>query len=249
MFSIDSPTTILTILIGLIVLIVIILGIIIWAASRRPHTAQAAKPNREAAPARTRLQEILRLSRDPDTGRVVTEFQNRIIRDPRTLSRGEREYLVRLAKDWYTWLGIPEPQTVAKGEASPATATGATVPASPAAPVAMPVETISSRPAVAADTQANVPVPPMAPVNPAAADLLVSPIPRSIVQQVDDILQEKLATHPAPVPTIKLAEDPREGVVVWVNQKKYVGIESVTDPDVRAIIRSAVVEWEHRTEK
>ena len=62
-------------------------------------------------------------------------------------------------------------------------------------------------------------------------------------------MQEKLAAHPGPVPSIKLAEDPYEGVIVWVNQTKFIGIESVTDPDVRAIIRSAAVEWEHRTEK
>jgi hypothetical protein len=66
---------------------------------------------------------------------------------------------------------------------------------------------------------------------------------------VDDILQEKLAAHPGPIPAIKLAEDPYEGVIVWVNTTKYIGIESVTDQTVRAIIRSAAVEWEHRTEK
>ena len=243
MFTIDSPTTILIGLIGVIVLIIILVGIIIALATRRPRTAPAARPNR-AAPARPRLQEILRLWRDPDNGRVVTEFQNRAIRDPRSLNKSELDYLVRLAKDWSTWLSIAEPQPASKGEASSA------APVSQAVSAAVAAETIAARPVAAAPVQAIVPLPPVVPANPAAAaELLQSPVPRSIVQQVDDIVQEKLAAHPGPVPSIKLAEDPYEGVIVWVNQTKFIGIESVTDPDVRAIIRSAAVEWEHRTEK
>ena len=237
MFAISDPNTILIGLIGIIVLIIIIIGVIIAVAFRRPRPAQPAKPAKEATPAPARLQEILHLSRDPDTGRVVTKFQNRIIQDPHTLSKAERDYLVRLAKDWYTWLGIPEPQPAATGEASPTV------------PVDLPVEAISARPDTGVPVQPNIPVAPPAQKNAAAATLLESPIPRSIVEQVDDIVQEKLAAHPGPVPAIKLAEDPYEGVIVWVNQTKYVGIESVTDPTVRAIIRSAAVEWEHRTEK
>jgi hypothetical protein len=249
MFTIGDPNTILIGLVVIIALIIILIGVIIGAAVRRPRPARAAKPaNKGATPARPRLQEILRLSRDPDTGRVVTEFQNRIIRDPHTLSKGEHDYLVRLAKDWYTWLGVPEPQPAAKVEASPTVPVSSPNPAdtAPAAVESMPAEPVAPPPP--ASVAPVVAVPP-AQVNPAAAELLQSPIPRSIVEQVDDIVQEKLAAHPGPIPTIKLKEDPYEGVIVWVNQTKYIGIESVTDPDVRAIIRSAAVEWEHRTEK
>jgi hypothetical protein len=247
MFAISDPNTILIGLIGIIVLIIIIIGVIIAVAFRRPRPTQAAKPAKVAAPARQRLQEILRLSRDPDTGRVVTEFQNRIIRDPHTLSKGERDYLVRLAKDWYNWLGIPEPQGEASSAAAP---TVSTEPGSPTVPVDLPpAEAIFAQPEAGVPVQPNIVAPPPPQKNAAAASLLESPIPRSIVEQVDDIVQEKLAAHPGPVPVIKLVEDPYEGVIVWVNQTKYVGIESVTDPTVRAIIRSAAVEWEHRTEK
>ena len=44
MFTIDSPTTILIGLIGVIVLIIILVGIIIALATRRPRTAPAARP-------------------------------------------------------------------------------------------------------------------------------------------------------------------------------------------------------------
>jgi hypothetical protein len=246
--AIANANIFLYVLIGLAVLIIILIAVIIGAATRRPRTPQAAKPVKATTPPRPRLQEILRLSRDPDTGRVVSEFQGRIIRDPHTLSKVERDYLVRLAKDWYTWLGIPEPQPAAQSEASLAASAAPTVPDAPVAPA---TESISAEPVAPAYPQVDMPLPHVAPAPPAAvaAELLQSPIPRSIVQQVDDIVQEKVAAHPGPIPSIKLAEDPYEGVIVWVNQTKFVGIESVTDPVVRAIIRSAAVEWEHRTEK
>jgi hypothetical protein len=188
------------------------------------------------------LQEVLRLWRDPDTGRVITEFQNRAIRDPRLLSTSERDYLVRLAKDWAAWLDI-------SGAPAASTSEGG-----PAAPVSTPdptnlVSAAQAEKTVSTGTKANAPIPAPVQDKPAAASLLQPAIPRSIVEQVDDILQEKLAAHPGPIPSIKLVEDPYEGVIVWVNQTKYVGIESVTDPTVRTLIRSAAVEWEHRTEK
>jgi len=249
MFAIDNPNIFIIILIVLAVLILVLVAIIIGVATRRPKTpAQAAKPEKAATatPARPHLQEILRLWRDPDTGRVVTEFQNRAIRDPRTLNKSERDYLVRLAKDWYAWLGMSEPPSAAKVEATPAATISPTEPTISSAPAPTPIEAMVPEPIAPPLPQASVPV--TAPkINLAAAPILESPVPRSIVQQVDDIVQEKLAAHPGSIPAIKLVEDPYEGVIVWVNQTKYIGIESVTDPDVRAIIRSAAVEWEHRT--
>jgi hypothetical protein len=245
--TIDSPTTILYALIGIIVIILVIVAIIVWLVARRASSAKPAGPRKSAVPARPRAQEILRLMRDADTGRVVTEFQNRSIRDPRTLSKAERDYLIRLARDWSAWLGVPEAQPAAKVAAIPEASIA------PGAPDNLPAEPVLTAPIVApapgAAVQVDAPVLPLAQAIPVVAPLPAAPTPLSIVQQVDEILQEKLAAHTAPVPIIRLVEDPHDGVVVWVNQAKYIGIESVTDPNVRAIIRSAAVEWEHRTEK
>ena len=241
--AIDSQNTILIALIVLVFFIIIIIGVIVSLVARRSRNAQSAEPRREAIPAHPRLQEILRLCRDLDTGRVVTEFQGRVIRDPRTLSRSERDYLVRLAKDWTSWLGIPEPQPAVKVEPAQeypieaAASAGSTVEPEPASSMVTPVVAAG---AVAA-AQANPPALPIAPVTPVVTPLPEPPTPRSIVQQVDDILQEKLASHPVPVPIIRLVEDSQQGVVVWLNTTKYVGIESVTDQEARALIRSAVV--------
>jgi hypothetical protein len=248
--TIDSLNPILYALIGIIVIIFIIIAIIVWLVARRARSTKPAQPRKGAVPARSRAQEILRLMRDPDTGRVVTEFQNRTIRDPRTLSKAERDYLIRLAKDWGAWLGVPEAQPAAKVAPAPETATPAvSVPANPPAQAEPVLAAPIFAPAPVAVVQANAPGLPLAQATPVVAPLPAPTTPLSIVQQVDEILQEKLAAQPAPVPVIRLVEDPHDGVVVWVNQTKYVGIESVNDPNVRAIIRSAAVEWEHRTEK
>jgi len=258
--TINSPTPIIIGLIALIVIIIVLIAVVIGILSRRSRNkARAAESKKGAVQPRPQRQEILRLLRDPDTGRVITEFQNRTIRDPRTLSKLERDYLIRLAKDWTLWLGASEPQPEAKATPIPETPPAPSVPARPAAKpvIAAPVSVV----APVAEAQVNATVQPLAQAVPAVAPVpAVTPVPAvapspaapaalSIVQQVDDILQEKLSTHPAPVPTIHLVEDPHEGVIVWLNGNKFVGIESVTDPDARAIIRSAAVEWEHRTEK
>ncbi len=109
---------------------------------------------------------------------MITEFQGRVVGDPRTLSQSERDYLVRLAKDWSAWLGIPEAKPAAQVTASPAAPANPTVPASSATPVAAAAEPL---PAVV--EAAAVPAPAVPP-------LPEPPSPRSIVQQVDDILQE-----------------------------------------------------------
>lgn len=210
------PTPLFT-LIGFTVLlfiIVIILVVIFFQLSGRSRNAPAGAPKKGSVIARPAMQEILRLWRDPDTGRVVTEFQNRLIRDPRTLSQGERGYLVRLAQDWSTWLAIPEAQSVAQVEISPAALESPNMPAGPAvepAPAAAAdIAAAATTPAVAG-VQANGPVLPIDQVKPVVTPLPAPPTPPSIVQQVDDILQEKLAAYPAPAPTIHLAEDLAEG--------------------------------------
>ena len=72
--------------------------------------------------------------------------------------------------------------------------------------------------------------------------------PKSIVEQINDILQEKLKDHSALSKGIRLAEDPRQGVIVWVGLEHFVGVDSVPDPEVKAIVKAAVKEWERRTQ-
>jgi hypothetical protein len=198
---------------------------------RRSQQPTARKKARED---KGRYQEIVHILRDPSSGQVVTGFQNRTVSDVNLFSAKERDYLHGVAKEWQKWLGLPAPEAallpelatpVLKADAEKAAAGASALPAAQ-----------SATPARAAAPLGRV------------AELLTPVNPLSIVEQVDEILQEKLVEQPSLGKVIKLAEDPREGVVVWVNMKKHVGITSVTDPEIRAIIHSAVVEWERRNE-
>jgi hypothetical protein len=72
--------------------------------------------------------------------------------------------------------------------------------------------------------------------------------PKSIAGQVDEILQEKLVESPLANRAIRLMELPGKGMVVMVGLNQYDGVDAVPDAEVRAVIRSAVAEWERRVD-
>ncbi len=68
----------------------------------------------------------------------------------------------------------------------------------------------------------------------------------SIVEQVDDILQELVADSPLSEKDVHLMDDPQKGMIMWVGSNSYESIEEMDDPDLRMLIRGAVAEWEAR---
>ena len=69
---------------------------------------------------------------------------------------------------------------------------------------------------------------------------------KSIAAQIDEILQEKLALSPLEDRAIRLMELPERGVVVLVGLDTYDGINDVPDPEIKALLRACVTEWENR---
>jgi len=69
----------------------------------------------------------------------------------------------------------------------------------------------------------------------------------SIVEQVDEILQELLESSTLRGKNIRLTEMPNKGVTVWVGNEYYDGINAVPDEEVKRIIRQAVKKWEEST--
>lgn len=123
-----------------------------------------------------------------------------------------------------------------------------TVPAAPPAPPPVqpkPAPVISTPPAprpVAATTpQASTPRPGTL----AKEDRPVAPA-GSIVSQIDSILQQRLVGTPLEERGIFLAQSPEGGVMVYVGLTKYMGIDDVPDPEVKAAIRAAISEWENK---
>lgn len=66
----------------------------------------------------------------------------------------------------------------------------------------------------------------------------------SMVEQIDEILQELLADSTLSSHSVRIIQDPQQGVVVLVDKQPYYGIDAVPDPEVQALIRTAVQRWE-----
>ncbi len=113
----------------------------------------------------------------------------------------------------------------------------------------------STPPPTASPAASLPPQPPSQPVRPAAA---VKPAPAapstekpkppstSIVEQINDILQARIAGTALESPGIVLLESATGSVLVYVGINKYEGVDEVPDEAVKAAIRAAIAEWERK---
>lgn len=72
-----------------------------------------------------------------------------------------------------------------------------------------------------------------------------APAPKSIVQQIDEILQEHVANTPMAAVGVKLQET-NQGVLVWIGKESFQGVDSVPEGEAKKLIKAAVKEWESR---
>lgn len=199
--------------------------------SGRGHPEDEPEP-RAPAPPPPHPGEV-RVWRAGGAGRLVTEVDGRAFFEARDLSMQQRQDLVRLLRDWAAWLDLGlqsrQPTASAPAPARPAEA-------APQKDVVNPVRAENEAPPSAYAPALK----PAEGKQPAA--------PASIVAQIDEVLQEMLESSAMKSKGIRLVEDPRDGVTVWVGLQHFNGIDSVTDPEALALIRTAVAEWERRAE-
>ncbi len=175
---------------------------------------------------REQYTQLLRLWRDSD-GALVTELGGRVLTDIRQASTAQRLELEAITDRWQNWLGVRlnVPRPAAQPEPQPA---------SPEKPVVQPVV-----------VPPQVEKPDGIPDN---GNLVITPAGSgSMVDQINDILQEGLA-HTRLQHSVKISQDLREGIIVWLDGGRYVGVDEVPDPDVKKLIRAAAAEWERRSE-
>jgi hypothetical protein len=81
---------------------------------------------------------------------------------------------------------------------------------------------------------------------PEVAEAKPEPVLKSIVEQIDDLLQTRLLLSPFKNRNIHLAEEPDGMVFVKDGLNKYEGIDTVPDAELKAFIRETVAEWEKK---
>jgi hypothetical protein len=242
--------------------VVLVIGLLLGAAvawwiagSRKPAKVDPF------AQFRGKYLEQAHLWRERGSGKLGVRVGNEIIASPRQLNDVQLKALQVMTRDWCAWMEMavpaplpaesPRPQAqpqpgvlITPPPAVPAT----TLPVEPppfaaAQPATPPVTRTSAPPAAARQTGS---LPPLTLLPGQSTSIPVKP--KSIVEQIDEILQEKLALSAVRNKGVRLVEDAHKGVVVWVGLDHFDGVDQVTDPEVKALLRAAAAEWEARNQ-
>lgn len=243
-------TTGLYILIGISSAAGLIVGLMLALAIKPQGNNTAGKPPRKG------LIDVAHLWRNKASGALVIQIEEETLDVGQAVNPEHRQFLADLLADLSRWLGIPSVPPSAQPpvvSAPPPAAASA-----PPVPVAVPVA--APKPAVPPSETATFPKPPVIaekpslfnPVrslryvleNEAAQKLEQQKVPPSIAAQVDEILQTKMKGTRFEQQGIRLMELPGKGMVVMVGMQQFDSIDSVTDPQVKILLKAAVSEWE-----
>ena len=187
-------------------------------------------------PRSSRFKEIVRLSRDRANDSLVVEVNGETYRTVDDLAEEYQKELVLASSDLRTWLRIfPKPAQVTGEEALPSSFTSQ--------PSSFPSYT---PPGTTEETERPSLNPFQVFSSPATQASSQEAPTKSIVAQIDEILQAKLEDTPLASRGIRLTELPGEGMIVLVGFEKFKGVEEVPDEEIREVIHAAVDEWEHR---
>ena len=199
-------------------------GAIITGARRRTPPSEG-----EPTPTPEGSIEVLRVWRSTD-GALQVGMDGQSLATPNALQSDQRRRLIKTVIDLRPWLEAqPEVKPAAPTPAAPvAEAPAQVAPAAPSAPV-----------------QAAPPSP--KPAKKAAEEKAPPLVIKSIIEQIDDVLQAKLVGSAFEKREIHLAEGPVGTVIVKVGLNKYEGIDAVPEPEIQALIRQAIGEWEKGT--
>jgi hypothetical protein len=193
--------------------------------------ASSLGEEKEADPVESSKVSMLSVWRDPETDELNVEFDHKKYRKNWNLNAEQRDQIHWIILELGNWL---EPVQSSKKEAAEAMLPGE-FPISQEMPE-------SNKPRLSLNPVSML-------VNALQADVPRSQLPtESIVIQIDDILQEKLKNSPLMGEPIRLMEWQDKGMVVMIGLDRYDSVEAVPDDRIKALIRSAVREWEQKTQ-
>jgi hypothetical protein len=154
--------------------------------------------------------------------------------DTAALTNDQRKRLIEMLNLMRPWL---EGKSVA-------------APASTPPPAAVPVPTPPQHQPSPVTSTPSAPPPIPQPTGPRPTTIAKEDRPSaptgSIVHQIDAILQTRIAGTPLEDRGVFLTQSPEGGVIVYVGLTKYMGVDSVPDPEIKAAIRAAISEWENK---
>jgi hypothetical protein len=212
-----------------------VLVTMLWSEKERKIAGESGI---EETPVNKSREEVARIWRDKKSGNLLTEVGGKIYKNEGELSKSQRTELKYAAMSWAGWVLGEEEQP--KSEKP--------VPPKPAATAA-----------VIAQTAPLPPVPPPPPLA-TATDSKVEkggdkkgkaeepPKPKTMVEEIDEILTEQIKGTPLENRGLRIVQN-QVGVTVWVGLDHFDGIESISDPEIKAAVSKAVQTWEKRTEK
>jgi hypothetical protein len=225
-------------LVGVFAFVCILIGFIISALLQTLRSSKVeGKRTSTTAPG---LEEVARLSRDIRTKHLVVEIGDQAYKSVGDLSSEDRQNLTMTAVDLRTWLGIFPTEKEPEASATIVTSTRAASPPAQFSPItdfSTESETLQRKPDLnplkmfsEAIQESRKPV--------------EGETPKSIVAQIDEILQRKLEDSPHSGRGVRLVEIPGQGIAVMVGLTRYNDVEDIPEADIRDIIHEAVSEWE-----
>ncbi|MBN1538237.1 MAG: hypothetical protein JW908_15980 [Anaerolineales bacterium] len=186
--------------------------------------------------------EQVTLVSDKNERAIYPRFQGQIYQSVKEMPPEQRQSLMKILKELRIWFGEPEAAEQAPAPSPPAAA----------------VQTAVEEPPVQPETLVQTLTPPEEKTSMSPIDFFAKAIktevkqpssaPKSIVAQIDDILQEKIEGSAMEKRGIRLVELPGKGMVVVVGLDQFEGIDEVPDEEIRQLIRGCAKEWENRLE-
>jgi hypothetical protein len=198
---------------------------------RKAEEAEEKKDAPEPKPVTVKVEDPGLLRIKNENGYLTLDLDG-VRADTSALTNDQRKRLIEMLTLVRPWLeGKPVAVPPAAPPPPPAQPKPGPVISAPATPRPVPATTpLSSTPRPAAPAREDRPSAPAG----------------SIVNQIDSILQQRIVGTPLEERGIFLAQSPEGGVMVYIGLRKYMGIEDVPDPEVKAAIRAAISEWENK---
>lgn len=155
--------------------------------------------------------------------------------DPNTISAEQRQRLVSLITQIRPWIDGKAGQTIT----SPPAATEPELPPAMTPSLAPKTPAASSSPAPKID--------PMRGLRSLLNNEIKTPAKTaSIVTMIDDVLQARLLNSPLLTRSIRLEEGRTGELIVLVGSTRYNSVDEVPEPEIRAIIKTAISDWEKK---